>query len=503
MAAPQAYPRALALAAVAGALHGLCFPPWNLWLLAFVAPAPLLVAVRDGSARRVALCGWLAGTVASTIAATPWITAATLVYFRQSPAGAALFATAVGQVFHALPTALFAVGARRLERLPSCAARIVAIAGLWTGLELLRSRLLTGAPWDLLGHALHAQPLMIQPAELGGVFLLSFGCVVVAAALAELSRAPRTAVTVASATLVLWTAYGAMRLRAEDDGGETLRVALVQGAVPNAWRADPARATEAFTVLADTTRRTLADRPALVVWSENAVSFLLEPNARFGEEVATLLGSSGAALLLGAPRFSQTEPGRADFFNSAFLLDAHGAPVATYDKRRLVPFAEHAPLPGVPGLGWRFDAPGDYTPGAAATVFQHPVPFGVLICFEAIYPDLARDLVRGGAEFLINISNDAWFGTGAGLEQHFAITVFRAVEQRRALARATNTGITALVGPSGRVLAQFPEGRRDAWTVEVPRRTGRTVYAAIGDAPALLAATLAVAGLVAAGRWGG
>jgi len=500
MAGPQARRRALALAVLAGVLHGLCFPPWSLWALAFVAPAPLIAAVRSGSARQAALCGWLAGTVASTIAVTPWITAATLVYFRQSPVGAVLFATGVGQVFHALPTAAFALGVRRLERLPSTTCRIVAVAGLWTGLELLRSRALTGAPWDLLGHALYAQPLWIQPADLGGVFLLSFGCVVIAASLAELARTPRAAAGVAIATLALWAGYGVLRLRAEDDGGDTLRVALVQGAVPNPWRADPARAAEAFAALADTTRRAIADRPALVVWSENAVSFLLEPNAGFGEAVAGVLGDSGAALLLGAPRFVQTEPGRAEFFNAAFLLDAHGAVVSTYDKRRLVPFAEYAPLPRVPGLGWRFDAPGDYTAGGEATVFQQPAPFGVLICFEAIYPDLARDLVRGGAELLLNISNDAWFGTGAGLEQHFAITVFRAVEQRRALARATNTGITALVGPSGRVLARFPEARRDAWTVEVPRRRGRTVYGRIGDAPAVLAAGLALAGLAWVGR---
>lgn len=501
MPSPQAYPRALAWAVLAGALHGLCFPPWSLWGLAFVAPAPLLVAACGGGARRAALCGWLAGSVASAIAVTPWITAATLVYFRQSPIGAVLFATAVGQVFHALPTAAFAVGARRLARLPSPAFRIASLAGLWTGLELLRSRLLTGAPWDLLGHAFWAHPLWMQPADLGGVFLLSFGCVVVAACLAEVRRAPRTAARIAAATLALWAGYGALRLGTEDDGGETLRVALVQGAIPNPWRADPGRAAEAFTVLAETTRRAMADRPALVVWSENAVSFLMEPNARFGDAVARLLGDSGAALLLGAPRFVQTEPGRADFFNAAFLLDARGAVVGTYDKRRLVPFAEYAPLPRVAGLDWRFDTPGDYAFGGDATVFRLPVPFGVLICFEAIYADLARDLVREGAELLLNISNDAWFGTGAGLEQHFAITVFRAVEQRRALARATNTGITALVGPSGRVLARFPEGRRDAWTVDVPLRRGRTVYSAVGDLPALLLSAIALAGLAAGHVW--
>ena len=270
--------------------------------------------------------------------------------------------------------------------------------------------------------------------------------------------------------------------------------------MPNAWRADPRGADEAFRAFDDATAGVLPDRPALVVWSENAISFLLEPNARFGGAIASLLGPDGPLLLVGGPRFAQRQPGRADFFNSAYLLGSDGAALGTYDKRRLVPFSEYAPFPNVPVLGWRFDAPGDYTPGREPTVFQEPVPFGVLICFEAIYPDLARDLAANGAEVLLNLSNDAWFGTSAGLEQHFAIAVFRAVEQRRALGRATNTGVTALVGPSGRVLARFPARERGAWTVEAPRRHGLTAYARIGDVFAWLTALVAMAGVAASAR---
>ena len=187
------------------------------------------------------------------------------------------------------------------------------------------------------------------------------------------------------------------------------------------------------------------------------------------------------------------------FFNSVYLLAANGEPVMVYDKRHLVPFAEYAPLPRVPWLGWRFDAPGDYTPGVVPTIFPDPAPFGVLICFEAIYPELARDLVRQGARFLLNLSNDAWFGTSAGLEQHLAMTVFRAVETRRALARATNTGVTALVAPSGRIQARFPIGVRGAWVVQVPLRDGLPFYARAGDLFAWFT-TLGALGALAAGR---
>jgi len=274
----------------------------------------------------------------------------------------------------------------------------------------------------------------------------------------------------------------------------------VQGNVPNPWRVDAARAEEAFRAFADATRSVIPSHPDLVVWPENAVSFLLAPNPRFGRAAADILGSDGPGLLLGGPRYVADGDGHVRFFNSVYLLAANGEPVMVYDKRHLVPFAEYAPLPRVPWLGWRFDAPGDYTPGVVPTIFPDPAPFGVLICFEAIYPELARDLVRQGARFLLNLSNDAWFGTSAGLEQHLAMTVFRAVETRRALARATNTGVTALVAPSGRIQARFPIGVRGAWVVQVPLRDGLPFYARAGDLFAWFTTLGALGALAAAGR---
>lgn len=481
---------------LAGVLHGLAFPPAGMWPLAFVSLAPLVVAARGAGPWRGAFLGWLAGTVASSIATTPWIMAATRQYFDQGPVGAALFATLVGQVFHAMPTAIFAASLPRLARLGAPSLRALAAAACWTTLELARSRLFTGAPWDLLAHALYAQPLWIQSAELGGAYLPSFVLATMGAALAEGRRGLVTGAVVVG----LAAGFGAWRLAVERDDGPSLPVALVQGDVPNAWRVDVRHADDAFAAFAEATRMALGGNPRLVVWSENAVSFLLAPNPRFAASLATLLGPDGPPLVLGGPRFVTATPGRATFFNSAYLLSPAGYTLGTYDKRRLVPFAEYAPVATVPGLGWRFDAPGDYSPGSVATVFPSPEPFGVLICFEAIYPALARDLVANGARFLLNISNDAWFGNTAGLEQHFAIGVFRAVETRRALARATNTGVTALVGPSGRILRRFPADVRGGWTVPVPLRDGLTPYARFGDAFAWLAVAATVAGLIRAGR---
>jgi len=476
---------AIALAALAGVLQGACFPPAGAWALAFVALAPLLLAI-DGRAplRRFAL-GWLAGTVAASLATTPWLAAAAREYFVSGRLASVALGSLVGQVFHAVPSGLFALAAGRLQRLPSSAARVLGVASAWTACELLRSRALTGAPWDLLAHALYAEPRWLQIAELGGAPAVSFVLAASGAGLAELlgrgGRKARGGVAVAVVLLAATAGYGTLRLARERDDGPTMRVAVVQGNVPNPWRVDAARARDALDVMLATTAPVLAERPALVVWPENATSFLVAPDAALGARVARALTPSGARLLFGGPRYEQTEPGVVRFYNAVYLLAPDGRVLGAYDKRRLVPFGEYTPLPRVPALGLGFPSPGDYTPGTVAGVFREPEPFGVLICFEAIYPELAREVVRGGARLLVNVSNDAWFGTTAGLEQHFAISVLRAVETRRALVRATNTGVTALVAPSGRIAARFPAGERRAWVVEVPLRDGTTPYVQAGD----------------------
>ncbi|MFQ5457885.1 MAG: apolipoprotein N-acyltransferase [Myxococcota bacterium] len=482
---------AVLLALGAGFLHAASMPGLGLWPLAFVSLTPLVIATRGRGALGGFALAWLAGTLAAGISVVPWIAAAAENYFEQTRFTALLFALLVSQLFGALWIGLFGVLLSRLSRLASVPGRVLAIAAGWATLEFIRAHVFTGAPWGLLAHALYGQPLLIQSADLGGAYLISFMLAASGAALGEIGVAPGRralgALALAAGLIFLNAGYGAMRLAREDPPGAGVRVALVQGNVPNAWRSDPARFDDAFGAFAGPTRRVLAARPDLVVWPENAVSFLLEPNPRFLRDVADLLGPGGPPLLLGGPRY-ESSGGRAQFYNSAYLLSRAGEVLLTYDKRHLAPFAEYAPVAELPWLGWRFDAPGDYTEGRDATLFTRPDRYGVLICFEIIYPDLARDLVRGGARFLLNLSNDAWFGTSAGLEQHFAASVFRAVETRRAIARATNTGITGLVSPRGEVTARFPAHARDAWVVDVPLRETLSFYTRRGDLFAALAA---------------
>lgn len=484
--------RRVGMAAFAGLLYGACFPPFRLWPLAFVAMAPLVAAARGAGLRRGAVLGWVAGTVATGVGTTPALAVGARAYFSQGSLGAWGTATLLGQLYLALPAAVFGATIARFSTLRAVPVRILCTAAAWAGLEFVRAQALGAAasPWGLLAHALYRAPLWIQTADFGGTYAVSFVLVATAAAAAELRHAQRAALATAAAVLGFAATYGAYRLRTEPPFGPSLRVVLVQGNLPNAMRADPARAGDALEVLLDVTAPALKAHPDLVVWSENAVGLLPESNAWIAARLRETIGAGGPPLLVGAPRASQDAPGRVRIFNSAFLFSGAGETLAVYDKRRLVPFAEYTP-----GRG----APGDYSPGATPTIFATPAPFGVLICFEGMYGDLARDLVRRGATFLVSVSNDAWFDGSVGAEQAFAMTAFRAVENRRALVRVANTGVSGVFDPSGELWAQLGAGVRGASEVRVPIRTDAgSPYDRVGDAFAWLALAVALAAWVRA-----
>lgn len=488
--------RAVALVVLGGIAHGLAFPRPSAWPLAFVALAPLVVAVRARSGAAGAALGWIGGSVASAVCVLPWLARAAHDFFGASALGALLAGVAATQVFGAAPIALFGWATARLSRLPDAGARVLATAAAWSGTEILRTVVLTGNPWDLLGHAVYGVPLVIQVAAIGGVPAVSFVLAACGAALAEQCGQPRPArgraATAGILVLAVDLAVGAWRLAMPPVTQGTLRVALVQANLPTAWRNDPTRVDAGLRAHLDLTRAALGERPDLVVWPENAVGVLLDANARIRAGVVDVLRGGSAALLVGTPRAEPRGAGHVAFFNSAELLSPDGAIVGTYDKRHLVPFAEYQPI-GSP-------RPGDYTPGDAGGVLGGPAPIGVLICFEAIYPALARGLARDGATILVNLSNDAWFAGAAPREHHFAAAIFRAVELGRPLVRVANAGVTGVVDAVGRVQARFPMDVAATWTVDVAPSTVTTPYARCGDAFGWLATLGAIVALAWARR---
>jgi apolipoprotein N-acyltransferase len=304
-------------------------------------------------------------------------------------------------------------------------------------------------------------------------------------------------------TLVLW--YGTIRLRQYPSTPSTpaVTVALVRGEVPSVRRWNRVHyASSLLQYISVTNRGIEGARPDLVVWPEFAVGFYLDGEPLLRAQLGQLAQKINASLLLGAPRMEESETGTR-YYNSAYLISPTGELADVYDKIRLIPFAEYRPLTlPIPHTHSR-EYPSEFTAGKRATVFPLPPKgaFGVMICYEVTYPYLARHLVRDGAQFLINISNDIWLvkGGGAAAAQHFSLAVFRAVENRRSLARMAAAGISGFIDPAGRLyhLSAEEEG---VVLGEISPRRELTVYTRYGDWFALTCIGLACVALIGGRR---
>ena len=391
---------------------------------------------------------WLYPAVEDHLATGPFAAAALTVAAAWTYGGAYLAAFAV--VYGWLPS-----------------PRWLAAPAVWVLLEQVRTRALGGAPWGLLGHTQHGFLPLAQLAELTGVEGLSFLVLLPAAALAERGKLRRTGLAVALILVASAASFGGVRLRAFPSGqppASTPGVAVISG---------HNLATDPLTAYIEATAS--APAAALTVWPEAAIPSYLDEDP-VGRERVGLLARARGWLLVGAPRYTGAGNSR-QYFNSALLFDPDGRLRATYDKQRLVPFAERSPVPALATVVRPF-SPGQ----AEAPLATDQVRIGPLICWEAVFPDLARRYVRQGADLLVNLTSDRDLGAGAA--QQLAFSRFRAVETRRWLVRASGTGPTLLVDPAGRI-------HRDE-TVRIGADTSRgiTIYVRYGETTTWLAAAL-------------
>ncbi len=463
--------RRWALAALSGVLLTSIYPPFSLSIIGWVALTPLILALDGAGACGGFLLGWFTGTVGVLGVTGFWIFRAAHDYFQLSMLGAAVFTTAVTQVFVSLYFGLFGIavalmGGRRL--------RLLLIPALFVAAEYARAHLLSGCPWGLLGQS-QLHPLLMQLCDVTGVYGLSFLLALAATAAADV-RQTRVPIGVAAVAILLVCAYGGFRLASFAPTLETsLPVAMVQGNLPNEQRGRPEFFAAHLDRYLELTRQAAWPPPALIVWPENAIGFFPAENPSLLAPITEQLRTEHAALLAGAPR-AGGHPDVAALYNSAYLFTADGM-ASVYDKRVLLPFVERVPLR---------PEDGPYLAGTDPTIFTIAgARFGTLICYEAIYPELARELVGRGAQFLVNISNDSWFEAGAGPAQHYEIVRFRAVENRVSLVRVTNSGISGLIDPAGRETLHLPSQVPVARSVNVPVTTGGSFYTRHGDLFAL------------------
>jgi apolipoprotein N-acyltransferase len=485
----------LALAGVSGLALALAYPPFHQGWICFVALIPFLYVLRSWArtsrtsprrrARSYFGIGWFFGFVFFLVV-LHWIanlTTERMVYpVLRLPA--ALAASAYLACFSGLFAAWMGFYCRRTGR-----AGLWAAPAVWTLVEVFRSAGPLGFPWGALGYGLLSFPSLIQGASLGGVDLLSFWIVLVNVAGLNLvtsigqgkARPLIWAGVVATLVLGPW-ALGRARL---PDGPqpELGRVGIVQPSARGDEKWDPANRDSFFTVLERGTWR-LAGRDAdLILWPETAVPLYLRYDADYFHRVGELARNLSRDLLVGFPDADVADHDRVLKFNAAGLFDNAGRLTETYWKIHLVPFGEALPWQDRFPILERIDlGEGDYSPGSEFTVFESSVGrFSVLICFESIFPRLARKFADEEIDFFVNITNDDWFGDTPAAAQHAAMAVMRAVENGVSLVRCANSGISMIVDPYGRIIRQTPLFVRTELSGAVPAPLEGTPYRRIGD----------------------
>ena len=464
--------RADLIALAAGAVSALALPPVYL-LPALLIGIPTLLHVIEG-ARSAAVAGrrgWWFGFGMHLIGLY-WITEAILIEAARFwwlvpfavPALAAVLA-----VFIALPAA-FVWQAR-----PGW-PRVVSLAGAWVLADLARQFVATGFPWNPLG-SVWAFPgrlgdIMIQPASLVGVHGLTIATIMLAS-LPVLSWAWRAS---GMALVVAWFGFGVIRLDQPMPPPTDITVLLIQGNVAQGQKWDRSLLVQIFRRYLDLTRQAVAaadGRPAVVVWPETASPAQLQTDEQARELIAE--AANGLPALIGSVRFDRNDKPR----NSLFALGPNGAIQGRYDKWHLVPFGEYQP--GWLPLGIQVVPGGGFAQGPGPETLHLPglPPVGVLICYEAIFPSQVID-PNDRPDWMVNITNDAWFGNSTGPRQHLVAARMRAVEEGLPLMRAANTGITAGFDAKGHEIGRILPQIAGILPVQLPPPLPVTLYAKFG-----------------------
>ncbi len=468
------------LAILAAVLSSLSFSSFNLWPLAWCAFIPLFIALENKSMRSSLFIAFLCGLVFWSICVW-WLVHVTL----------------LGQIvlilYLSVYFALFG-GIIYLARFIPPVGRLFFLPAGWVLLEYLRSHLFTGLPWALTGFSQYKNLAVIQVADITGAWGVSFLVILVNAAFYLLLRksAGKKIFGITFFLLFLVTGYGWVKLNQPPDRNTQgrVRISVIQGNIAQELKWDRQQVDFIQERYEQLSLAAVKDRPDLIIWPEASVPGLWGRDKQEYDRVFSLAGRLQTEILTGAVSFSA-----GDYFNSALLINPAGSVAASYDKLHLVPFGEYIPLKNVFPFLETIAPIGDITPGKEYTIFrlrpalsERPADFGVLICFEDLFPELSREFVKNGAGFLVNITNDAWYKESSAPYQHFAASVFRCVENRVYLARAANTGISGIIDPAGRVLGMVADRRGKEIFVpgylsgEVCLFAGRrTIYNRYGD----------------------
>jgi len=491
--------RDILLSLLSGILLIFSFPHFDLEFLAWFALVPLFLSIEGKGLRRSFELGFLTG-ITAFLGILYWIIVAIHTYGNVPliPSGLILLLL-VGYLSLFIGAFAFVT---RLIQIRSGLQTILFTPLLWVGLEYLRSFLLTGFPWANLGYSQYLNLPFIQMADVTGVYGLSFVILLVNATLFNVLRQwskrifPVKEVIFTALILLGLLIYGYSRMEGVERDmiqNPSLKIGLVQGNIDQSVKWDKSFQTETLRTYEKLSYRAAEEKPDLIIWPETATPFFFQEAEEYKPFVLDIPKRTDAFLLFGAPSF-KIEKGKVNHYNSAYLVSPSGELAGKYDKIHLVPFGEYVPMQYLLFfIGSLGEGIGDFKPGQEIFNFSLPQgKFGVLICFEIIFPDLCRRFVKGGANFLVTITNDAWFGRTSAPYQHFSTAAFRAVENRVFVARAANTGITGLIDPRGKILKEGGIFTEEAISGTIRLSSQKTFYTFYGDLFAWICSALSL-----------
>ena len=474
-------------AIVSGVLLILSFPKYGFGFVAWFALIPLLYALdRTTSIRQALMLGFITGVV-GYVGIIYWI-AYVVVNYGYLPIYLGIILMLLLACYLSVYLAIFAGGITYFKnKIPLYLIAPV----LWVCLEYCKSQMFTGFPWENLGYSQYLNLYLIQFADILGVYGLSFLIILVNASLFEIftKRSKIQYITAAAVSLVLVSVYiyGIFRVNSIDKllqnpSTPSMEVSLIQGNIDQSIKWNKNFQKETLNIYEDISINNIPASGGLIVWPETAVPINFQDDSDLSRQIRNLAIKTKSDFIFGSVSYLRRSH-YVDFYNSAYLLSSGGEVKGRYDKVHLVPYGEYVPLrnafPFIKGLA---SGIGDFsTGGGFSPLSTADRKIGVLICYEGILPFAARMYKNESADILVNITNDAWFGSTSAPYQHLSMTIFRAVETRLYLVRAANTGISAIVDPRGQIVAKTNIFQRDALKGNVKLLKIPTFYAKYGD----------------------
>jgi len=427
----------------------LCFPKVDFGFLAWIALVPWFLSLRRQKPKNAFLLSYLAGLVFFS-GTLYWVNYVTSLGFSILVFSLAFYFGIFGLVFS-------------IKYKHSNIAFLISISSFWVVLEYIRSHLFTGFSWALLGYSQYLNLPVIQFSDITGAYGVSFLLVLVNVGIFQVIDNYHKKVLIKKvlficlSTLILTLTYGYCKLH-QPLNGQKVKIATVQGNIPQKMKWDPQARDyilEQYTFL---TEMVSFDDPDLIIWPETSVPGFLEEDLDLLDEIISLSQDIYPTYLLVGNPFVE---GRSSLYNNATLLLDDNL-IRRYSKVHLVPFGEFMPLPWIFSYFPSSNLIGNFTHGDEYTVFSlsrehQELKFSVLICFEDIFGHLARRFTRGGARFLVNMTNDAWFENSSEPHQHLQASVFRAVENRVNLVRSANTGVSCFIDPKGNIISRVSD----------------------------------------------